>query len=108
MKRFYSIVMAAAGAMIFSALPVLAEEAAMGHEGRSSQKDECLLVAKLVVDNCPNQSDSLQGKSERLNREIAKGTDVYSPAELRTLQNERDEVQKIWSYVNNNEPSDSL
>ncbi|WP_168205941.1 hypothetical protein [Geobacter sp. FeAm09] len=108
MKRVYTIVSFAAAAMVVSALPVLADEGIKGQEGRSMQKDECLLVAQLDVTNCPNQTSSLQGRVERLNREIAKGTDVYTPSELQTLKNERSEVQKIIDYVGNNAPSDSI
>lgn len=108
MKRVYTILSFVTAAIVVSALPVLAEEGMKGQEGRSMQKDECLLVAQLDVANCPNQANSLQGRIERLNREIAKGTDVYTPSELQTLTRERDAVQKIEEYVNNNSPSDSM
>ena len=106
MKRVYTIVAILAGAIVLSTLPVLAGEGATAQQGRFMHKDECLLVAKLVTDNCPNQSDSIQGKIARLNREIAKGADVYTSSELRTLTRERAEYAKIWRYINNNEPSD--
>jgi hypothetical protein len=46
-----------------------------------ANKDECLLVAM----NCPPDSGSIQDRIDRLNTEIAKGTDVYTPSELRVL-----------------------
>ena len=46
---------------------------------RQGQKDECLLVAK----NCPDSYRA--GKIDRLKREIAKGTDVYTEQELKML-----------------------
>ncbi|KAB0664782.1 hypothetical protein F6V25_12020 [Oryzomonas japonica] len=108
MRKVYTILSFAAAAMVMSALPVLAEERAKGHDERSMQKDECLLVARLDVANCPNQANSLQDRIERLGREIAKGTVVYTPQELKSLRSERDQVQKIKNYMNNNEPSDSI
>lgn len=108
MKKVYTILSFVAAAMVVSALPILAEEWIKGHDERSMQKDECLLVARSDVANCPNQVNSLQGRIERLDREIAKGTVVYTPQELKSLRSERDQVQRIKNYVNNNEPSDSI
>ena len=48
------------------------------------QKDECLIVAK----NCINDNETVMQRVERLNREINKGTDVYTPEELRMLQDQ--------------------
>jgi hypothetical protein len=56
----------------------------MGKWGESHQianKDECLLVAR----NCPPDMALVEKRIDRLNAEIAKGTDVYTPAELKVL-----------------------
>lgn len=69
--------------VLMSAIPVVAAETGMGmNAGESNQKDECLLVAQM----CKNSVDSLQQRIDRLNREIGKGTSVYSGEELRKLE----------------------
>jgi hypothetical protein len=47
-----------------------------------SEKDECLLASK----NCVDQVDDIYKRMHKLNREIKKGTKVYTPAELRKLK----------------------
>ncbi|WP_205743287.1 hypothetical protein [Geobacter sp. FeAm09] len=91
MKKTYTVMSIVAGAIIMSALPALAEEAATAHQ---------------VI--CQNNSDSIQERIGRLDREIVRGTAVYSPEELKKLQKERSDAGKIRDYVNNNEPSGSL
>jgi len=59
-----------------------------------SNKDQCLIVAK----NCSGPSDSVLNRVERLNREIDKGSTVYTPEELRKLQE-----QLNWIYYESNE-----
>ena len=51
-----------------------------------ANKDECLLVAM----NCPPGGMSTQQRIDRLNTEIGKGTDVYTPEELKALKDQRD------------------
>ncbi|MBU5615057.1 hypothetical protein [Geomonas azotofigens] len=71
-----------AAVTLISALPVAAESG-MGMSGSDSvQKDECLLVAQ----TCRDSVDSLQQRIARLQREIAKGTSVYTRDELRSLE----------------------
>lgn len=68
---------------LISAVPVVAAETGMGmNAGDNAQKDECLLVAK----NCKDSVDSLQQRIDRLNREISKGTSVYTKHELKSLE----------------------
>lgn len=81
-----------AAAMFFSAAPVLADEYSgtptnQGMESmQQGQKDECLLVAM----NCPDayKADTVRQRADRLRKEIARGTDVYSDQELRILNEE--------------------
>jgi hypothetical protein len=47
-----------------------------------SEKDECLLISK----DCANETMSIQQKMKKLDAEIKKGTKVYTPAELKRLQ----------------------
>jgi hypothetical protein len=68
------------------------------HQGAESSqfanKDECLLVAK----NCPPEMASVQHRINRLNAEIAKGTDVYTPAELNVLN---EKLNAAYEELNN-------
>jgi hypothetical protein len=80
-------------ATLFSALPVLAGEGAgMGmSSGESAQKDECLLVSQ----NCRDSVDSIQQRIDRLNREIAKGSSVYTDQELGRLKSQLRETSDM-------------
>jgi lipid II:glycine glycyltransferase (peptidoglycan interpeptide bridge formation enzyme) len=53
-------------------------------------KDECLLVSM----NCKDNVDSLQQRISKLNKEIAKGTDVYTQDELKKLRDKLDDTVK--------------
>jgi len=77
-------VMVTAG--LLTAVPVLAADT-MGYDQGQQGKDECLLVSM----NCRDSVDTLQQRIQRLDREIGKGTRVYTPEELRRLQIQRDE-----------------
>jgi hypothetical protein len=48
------------------------------------QKDECLIVAK----NCIGGNETVMKRVDRLNREIEKGSAVYTPEELKSLQDQ--------------------
>jgi hypothetical protein len=65
-----------------------------GESQQFANKDECLLVAK----NCPTDNISVQNRIDRLNAEIAKGTDVYTPDELRVL---KEKLDAAYSELNN-------
>jgi len=57
-----------------------------------AQKDECLLASM----NCRESVDSIQQRIDRINREIRKGTNVYTNQELRSLEFQlRDAVQTL-------------
>ncbi|MBU5635753.1 hypothetical protein KOM00_03295 [Geomonas sp. Red69] len=76
--------MLAAGLFMLSSVPAYAQMAA-------DQKDECLLASK----NCMNQVDDIQQRIRKLNREIEKGTRVYTPQELKKLQDKLKEADDI-------------
>lgn len=83
-----------AAALMVMAVPVLAEEEAlktMIDSGQKPEKNECLLVAM----NCGNQVDSIQQRIDRIQKEIGRGTAVYTNDELRKLRNQLDEANKI-------------
>jgi hypothetical protein len=82
-----------AAALMIVAVPVLADEGSMGgmrEQGQQVEKNECLLVAM----NCGNQVDTIQQRIDRLQKEISRGTDVYTSDELRRLNRELDEANK--------------
>lgn len=60
----------------------------------NSQKDQCLIVAK----NCSGVSEDVLKRVDRLNKEIGKGTSVYTPEELKILQE-----QLNWIYYESGE-----
>jgi hypothetical protein len=61
-----------------------------------ANKDECLLVAM----NCPPDSGFIQNRIDRLNAEIAKGTDVYTPGELRVLNHKLNDAYRELNNSN--------
>lgn len=74
----------AAGLFMLSSVPALAQTSA-------GQKDECLLASK----NCMNQVDDIKQRIHRLNREIKKGTRVYTPQDLKKLQDKLKETSDV-------------
>ena len=79
--------MLAATIFMFSAVPAFSEMT-------KAQKDECLLASK----NCSTQVDDIQKRIHKLNKEIKKGTRVYTADELKKLQdklNETDEMLRV-------------
>lgn len=94
MRRLTTIIAGVALAVLSYGLPVLADEVV---SGMSTEKNECLLVAQ----NCGTEVDSIQERISRLQEEIAKGTDVYSADELRTLNNELMRKNNLLNYLQN-------
>jgi hypothetical protein len=94
----------AAALMIFS-LPAVADEGTMGRTGESNfgtTKDECLLVAK----NCG--VSSINARVERIEREISKGSSVYTDGELNQLKRELNDAYRMQQIDNNHFPPVSL
>jgi len=79
-------IMLSAAIFMMSAAPAFAEMT-------TAQKDECLLASK----NCVTQVDDIYKRIHKLNKEIKKGTKVYSADELKKLEaklKETDEMLK--------------
>ena len=74
---------------LFGAMPAFAAE--HKHEMKS---DEC-------VKECVHQSESIQQKVERIQDEIKKGSQKYSPEELKKLQKKLEEANKILDDMYN-------
>ncbi|QEM69468.1 hypothetical protein FO488_15760 [Geobacter sp. FeAm09] len=93
-----------AASMLFSAVPILADEGNMGSmesqipQAQEGTKDECLLVAM----NCGKDVDSIQERIDRLNREIGRGTDVYTSEELQKLREQVDDYNRQFELINEN------
>jgi len=84
-------------------LPGWAASSTAGQAG-DVQRDECLLVARLDNVNCPNHVDSIDNRIARLQREVAKDGQVYSPEELRYLKKELAQYQAMHEYLDRNAP----
>jgi len=63
-----TILMLAASIFMLSAVPAFSEMT-------KAEKNECLLASK----NCTEQVDDIYKRMHKLNREIKKGTRVYTP-----------------------------
>lgn len=87
MKRMITVLSIVATAVLLSATTLMSAESGMGKE---ESRDECLLVSL----NCAGEVDSIHQRIERLNKEIAKGTAVYTQDELRTLNLKLNETLK--------------
>lgn len=59
------------------------------------QKDECLLASK----NCVDQVDDIYKRIHRLQKEVKKGQRVYTPAELKKLQDKLAETQDLLNNL---------
>ena len=91
MKKIFSICSLAVAALIISAMPILSAEEMMG----APAKDECLLIAR----NCSDNVDTIQQRISRLNKEIARGTDVYTAEELGVLQRKLDDSVQLFDAI---------
>lgn len=60
-------------------------------EMTTAQKDECVLVSK----SCKNTVDDIQTRIAKIDKEIAKGSAVYTPQELKKLEQKLAEVKKL-------------
>jgi hypothetical protein len=104
MKRIATIMSLAVTALLVVVLPILAESVHAGNLASSGQRDECLLVAKLNQADCPNTIDTIGNRIVRLNKEISKGTAVYSQDELRYLNKELEQYKTMHDYIDRNAP----
>ena len=89
MIKISGVLSVLAVAMFFSAAPVRGDdtyETDMPKIRQPAQRDECLIVAKNCTDSY--RADSVDQRIDRLNKEIAKGTDVYTEEELKTLDDQ--------------------
>jgi peptidoglycan hydrolase CwlO-like protein len=83
MKRVAIVIMAAF--MMSASVSVFAAE--MTNE----KKDECLLASK----NCQNSVDSIQQKIKKLQTAIQKGDKVYTPDEIKKLNDKLKDTEDM-------------
>ncbi|MBC7961716.1 MAG: hypothetical protein H7Y05_02085 [Steroidobacteraceae bacterium] len=95
MKKILAVLAVVATSLLYST-PAFSEQKATGlsddygqYKAYELNKDQCLIVAK----NCSGASDTVLKRVERLNKEIDKGSSVYTPEELKGLQE-----QLNWIY----------
>lgn len=100
MKNLLAVLALVAASMLYSTSG-LSEEKSTGlsddygqYKAYELNKDQCLIVAK----NCSGPSDPVLRRVERLNKEIDKGSSVYTPEELKVLQE-----QLNWIYYESGE-----
>ena len=86
MRRMMFMLVAAI--FMLSSVPAFAEMT-------QDQKDECLLASR----NCVNQVDDIQTKIRKLDNEIRKGTRVYTPQELKKLQDKLKETDDMLNFM---------
>lgn len=82
-------------ALLLFAVPVFADEGTAGsmrEEKQQDMKDVCLLVASAT--GCGADFDMIQHRIDRLEREIGRGTAVYTEDELKALQNKLEEERR--------------
>jgi len=84
MKRIIAMVFATCLAM--TQFPAYATDTTGG-----SEKDLCLLYSE----KCVNRALTIQEKIAKLNREIAKGNQVYTKAELQRLQDKLEDAERL-------------
>jgi hypothetical protein len=95
MRRIASVLTILSASVLLTGSTLMADER-MEYNTPVNGKDVCLLTAM----NCANEVDSIQMRIERLNNEIAKGTDVYTSEELKVLQNElQDNIRNLETIV---------
>jgi hypothetical protein len=76
---------------VLTAFALSATTMAFADEAKKNEKNECILAAK----GCKDEVDSIQQKIKKINAEIKKGTKVYSPEELKKLDEKLKEANKI-------------
>jgi septal ring factor EnvC (AmiA/AmiB activator) len=95
MKKLLVLLMALG---LFAAMPVLAAE----HDGMKMDSHAGMKMdTPDGMRECALQAESIQQKIKRLNTEIAKGTKKHSAEDLKKLENQLKETNKLLDQMNN-------
>lgn len=70
----------------------------------SQQTNEEKVICELASRNCLNQSEIIQQRVKKLNKEIKKGTKTYSAEELKKLEQKLKEAQDILDKLEGKAP----
>ncbi len=100
MKQLSLLIPTMAAVVMLFSTPVRSDEGSMyGSQGEEAtvSKDECLLAAM----NCGDNVDSIQQRIEKLQKEIGRGTVVYTDDELKILNRKLDEANKTYMELLN-------
>ena len=81
--------------MLSAAVFMLSSVPACAAEMTKAEKDECLLASK----NCVTQVDDIYKRMHKLDKEIKKGKKVYSPEELKKLQDKLKEASDLLKTI---------
>jgi len=79
------------GTLLLAGALLVVTTATASAQATQAQKDECLLASK----NCVAQVDDIYKRMQKLDKEIKKGTRVYTPEELKRLQQKLTETQEL-------------
>jgi septal ring factor EnvC (AmiA/AmiB activator) len=94
MKKLLVVLMALG---LFAAMPVLAAE----HEGMKMDSHEGMMMETPDgARECALQAESIQQKIKRLNTEVAQGTKKHSAEDLKKLENQLKETNKLLDEMN--------
>jgi septal ring factor EnvC (AmiA/AmiB activator) len=94
MKKLLVLLMALG---LFAAMPVLAAE----HDGMKMDSHEGMKMdTPDGVRECALQAESIQQKIKRLNTEVAQGTKKHSAEDLKKLENQLKETNKLLDQMN--------
>lgn len=85
MKRTSMLLSTLLATLLIGAMPSFATDGNV-----DTRKDECLLVSM----NCNNSVDTILQRIDKLNKEISKGTAVYTSDELMILRNKLEEQKR--------------
>lgn len=95
MKSLAIVIATFAASLMLTALPAFSAEEITEQPGQAQQKDECLLLAK----NCPTEVYSIQDRINALQREIGRGTAVYTQEELNILNQKLNDAYSEYSEM---------
>ena len=79
------------GTLLLAGALFVVTTATASAQTNQTQKDECLLASR----NCVAQVDDIYKRMQKLDKEIKKGTRVYTPEELKRLQQKLTETQEL-------------
>lgn len=95
MKRMIKLAQLLSAALLIAAVPALADEGNMQEQRQGMEKNECLLVAM----NCGSQVDTIQQRIVRIQNEMARGSAVYSQDELRRLNDQLRDANRMMENL---------